>query len=306
MDSRYLQSFVYVVELGSIAEAARRLDLTPAAVAQRVKMLEQELGAKLVRRSGRTVGTTEAGERILDRARAVLHDIRDLKSDLNDASVLAGELRLGGTPTMMTSLIPDVLAELLARNPQMDIYLEPGTSVDLYRKVVSGDLDAAMLVQPLFDLPKSCDWRTFREEPLVLLTPASTQVSDVHEVLRSEPFLRYDRRVVGGQLADGYLRQHGIKPHQRCELDGLDAIAVLVDRGLGVSLVPDWRMTRFAGLALAKWPLPHAFPKRVVGLLWGRSSARMRLVQAFLKTAMDLESKGQTGSGAKLGRRRDR
>jgi len=94
--------------------------------------------------------------------------------------------------------------------------------------------------------------------------------------------------VVGGQLADGYLHQHGIKPHQRCELDGLDAIAVMVDRGLGVSLVPDWLMTRFGGLALAKWPLPHAFPKRVVGLLWGRSSARMRLVQAFLQTAMDL------------------
>jgi len=296
MDSRYLQSFVYVVELGSIAEAARRLDLTPAAVAQRVKMLEEELGAKLVRRSGRTVGTTEAGERILERARAVLHDIRDLKSDLNDASELAGELRLGGTPTMMTSLIPDVLGKLLARHPQMDIYLEPGTSVDLYRKVVNGDLDAAVLVQPLFDLPKSCDWHTFREEPLVLLTPASMQVSDVHEALRSQPFLRYDRNVVGGQLADGYLHQHGIKPHQRCELDGLDAIAVLVDRKLGVSLVPDWRMTRFAGLALAKWPLPHAFPKRVVGLLWGRSSARMRLVQAFLKTAMDLEPKGRTAS----------
>jgi len=288
MDSRYLQSFVYVVELGSIAEAARRLDLTPAAVAQRVKMLEEELGAKLVRRSGRTVGTTEAGERILERARAVLHDIRDLKSDLNDASVLAGQLRLGGTPTMMTSLIPDVLAELLARHPQIDIYLEPGTSTDLYRKVVSGDLDAAMLVQPLFDLPKSCDWYTFREEALVLLTPASMKVTDVHTVLQSEPFLRYDRNVVGGQLADGYLRQHGIKPHQRCELDGLDAIAVLVDRGLGVSLVPDWLMTRIAGLSLAKWPLPYAFPKRVVGLLWGRSSARMRLVQAFLKAAQEL------------------
>ncbi|MCX4164955.1 MULTISPECIES: LysR family transcriptional regulator [Paraburkholderia] len=288
MDSRYLQSFVYVVELGSIAEAARRLDLTPAAVAQRVKMLEQELGAKLVRRSGRTVGTTEAGERILERARAVLHDIRDLRSDLNDASELAGQLRLGGTPTMMTSLIPDVLAGLLARHPQIDIYLEPGTSLDLYRKVVSGDLDAAMIVQPLFELPKSCDWRTFREEPLILLTPASMPVSDPHAVLASEPFLRYDRNVVGGQLADAYLRQHGIRPHQRCELDGLDAIAVLVDRGIGVSLVPDWLMTRFAGLSLAKWPLPHPFPKRVVGLLWGRSSARMRLVQAFLNTALAL------------------
>jgi DNA-binding transcriptional LysR family regulator len=290
MDSRYLQSFVYVVELGSIAEAARRLDLTPAAVAQRVKMLEQELGAKLMRRSGRTVGTTEAGERILERARAVLHDIRDLRSDLNDSSDLAGQLRMGGTPTMMTSAIPDVLAGLLARHPQVDIYLEPGNSVDLYRKVVSGDLDAAMLVHPLFDLPKSCDWYTLREEPLVLLTPASLKVDDPHEVLRREPFVRYDRNVVGGQLADGYLRQHAIAPRQRCELDGLDAIAVMVDRGLGVSLVPDWLTTRFSELSLARWPMPHAFPKRVVGLLWGRSSARMRLVQAFLKTAQELNA----------------
>ncbi|WP_133645223.1 LysR family transcriptional regulator [Paraburkholderia flava] len=289
MDSRYLQSFVYVVELGSIAEAARRLDLTPAAVAQRVKMLEEELGAKLVRRSGRTVGTTEAGERILDRARAVLHDIRDLKSDLDDAPELAGQLRLGGTPTMMTSLIPDVLSRLLARHPGIDIYLEPGTSMDLYRKVVSGDLDAATIVQPLFELPKSCDWHTFREEPLVLLTPASMKVTDPHAVLANEPFLRYDRNVVGGQLADAYLRQHGIQPHQRCELDGLDAIAVLVDRGIGVSLVPDWMMNRYAGLSLARWPLPHPFPKRVVGMLWGRSSARIRLVQAFLSTAQALQ-----------------
>ena len=179
MDSRYLQSFVYVVELGSIAEAARRLDLTAAAVAKRVKMLEAELGTKLVRRSGRTVATTEAGERILNRARTVLHEVRDLKSDLHDAPVLAGQLRLGGTPTMMTSLIPDVLAKLLTRHLQIDIYLEPGTSTDLYRKVVSGDLDAAVLVQPLFELPKSCDWHTFREEPLVLLTQASMQVTSM-------------------------------------------------------------------------------------------------------------------------------
>ncbi|MGF6598640.1 DNA-binding transcriptional LysR family regulator [Paraburkholderia sp. GAS448] len=298
MDSRYLQSFVYVVELGSIAEAARRLDLTAAAVAKRVKMLEAELGTKLVRRSGRTVATTEAGERILNRARTVLHEVRDLKSDLHDAPVLAGQLRLGGTPTMMTSLIPDVLAKLLTRHLQIDIYLEPGTSTDLYRKVVSGDLDAAVLVQPLFELPKSCDWHTFREEPLVLLTQASMQVTDPHATLQTEPFLRYDRNVVGGQLADGYLRQHGIKPRQRCELDGLDALAVMTDRGLGVSLVPDWLMTRFAGLSLAKWPLPHPFPKRVVGLLWNRSSARVRLVQEFREVTVELLKENLHGADA--------
>ena len=285
MDSRYLQSFVFVVELGSIAEAARRLDLTPAAVAQRVKMLEAELGTTLVRRSGRTVGATEAGERILARARAVLHDIRDLRADIDNTDQLSGQLRLGGMATMMASLIPDALAVLLHRHPQMDFYLEPGTSLDLYRKVTSGDLDAAVIAQPLFNLPKSCDWHTFRKEPLVLLTPASMPVADVHTTLQTEPFIRYDRNVVGGQLADAYLRQHGIKPHQRCELDGLAAIATLVDRGLGISLVPDWASEELRGLSLRKWALPHTAPKRFVGLLWGRSSARIRLVQAFLAAA---------------------
>jgi DNA-binding transcriptional LysR family regulator len=285
MDSRYLQSFVFVVELGSIAEAARRLDLTPAAVAQRVKMLEVELGATLVRRSGRTVGATEAGERILARARSVLHDIRDLRADIDDTDQLGGQLRLGGMATMMASLIPDALAVLLHRHPQMDFYLEPGTSLDLYRKVTSGDLDAAVIAQPLFNLQKSCDWHTFRKESLVLMTPASMPVTDVHATLQTEPFVRYDRNVVGGQLADAYLRQHGIKPHQRCELDGLAAIATLVDRGLGVSLVPDWASQELAGLSLKKWALPHAAPKRLVGLMWGRSSARLRLVQAFLDAA---------------------
>ncbi|WP_246797593.1 LysR family transcriptional regulator [Burkholderia perseverans] len=288
MDSRYLQSFVYVVELGSIAEAARRLDLTPAAVAQRVKMLEQELGAQLVRRSGRTVGTTEAGERILERSRAILHDIRDLKSDLAESSVLAGQLRIGGMATMMTAFIPAVLAQLLARHPAIDFYLEPGTSLDLYRKVVHGDLDAALIAHPLFNIPKSCEWHTFREEPLVLLAPASMAVSDPHLTLQAEPFIRYDRNVVGGQLADSYLRQHGIITNQRCELDGLAAIAALVDRRLGVSLVPDWNVRALDGLSLAKWPLPHAFLKRRVGLIWHRSSARVRLVQAFLGVASEL------------------
>ena len=74
MDVRYLQSFVTVVESGSYAQAARRLDLTPTAVAARVKALEQTLGLSLVKRAGRSVRPTDAGMRILDRARALLRD----------------------------------------------------------------------------------------------------------------------------------------------------------------------------------------------------------------------------------------
>jgi DNA-binding transcriptional LysR family regulator len=284
MDSQFLQSFVSVVDHGSIAEAARRLDLTPAAVAQRIRALEGELGSPLLVRYGRTVRPTEAGARILDRARGVLRGIRDLQSAAAD-TLPAGQLRLGGILTAMTGLIPDILAKLVGRHPQIEIYLDPDTSISLYRKVSDGDLDAAVVVEPQFAIPKTCDWRTLREEPLILLAPASMPIDDPHTTLATEPFIRYDRNVRGGRLADAYLRQFGIRPHERFELNSPDAIAVLVDRGLGVSLLTDWATPWPTPTSLAKWPLPNRFQTRSIGVLWGRASARIRLVRAFLDVA---------------------
>ena len=94
MDTRFLESFITVVDGGSIAAAARRLNLTPAAVAQRLRALESEIGARLVIRSGRAVRPTDAGTAILAHARSLLSNVRDLQSiAMNDT--LAGELRLG-------------------------------------------------------------------------------------------------------------------------------------------------------------------------------------------------------------------
>ena len=62
---------------------------------------------------------------------------------------------------------------------------------------------------------------------------------DPHAILEHEPFIRLDRHVYAGRLIDRYLRKAGIRPKELFELDGLEAIAVMVDRGLGVSLLPD-------------------------------------------------------------------
>jgi DNA-binding transcriptional LysR family regulator len=80
MDTRFLQSFIAVVESGSIAEAARRLDLTPAAVAARIRTLEEDLGVALVSRAGRVVRPTEAGLQILDQSRSVVRSMSELRS----------------------------------------------------------------------------------------------------------------------------------------------------------------------------------------------------------------------------------
>src|SRR5579859_7130622 len=227
MDTRFVESFVTVVEKGSIAEAARRLNLTPAGVAQQLRAIEREIGKPIVMRTGRTVVPTEIGIAMLDRARALLRQARDLKAVTTDERPM-GELRLGAPPSILAGVLPQVLAPFAAKYPQVKIYLSPGASVDLYHTVLRGDLDAVVIVKPRFTIPKVFSWTLLRREQLVVVTPVSMKPDDPHRILMREPFIRYDRKNWGGQIVDQYLRHAGLKPKERMELPAIDAIAALV------------------------------------------------------------------------------
>ncbi|CAN4280641.1 LysR family transcriptional regulator [Pseudoxanthomonas sp. LjRoot125] len=291
MDTQFLNTFVVVADRGSMAAAARVLNITPAAVAQQIRTLERELGAPLIARAGRTVSLTEEGSRILQRARDLLRDVADMRSVANDSEV-SGELRLGACPTALAGMLPDILARMVDAFPQINVYIRPGYSAELYRAVENGELDAALVLQAPYNLPKTCDWQLLREEPLVVIAPARMAGRDPHELLRSEPLIRYDRNQWGGRVADDYLRRAGIVPHERFELNGLNAIAVMVDRGLGVSLVPDWAKPWPEGLDLVRIPLPMPSEPRRIGMVWSRSTVRIRLVTVLLQ-----ESRATAGQG---------
>ena len=282
MDTQFLITFVAVVDHGSMAAAARQLNITPAAVAQQIHTLEREIGAPLMARAGRTVSVTEPGARILQRARDLLRDVADLRTVAHDDAT-AGELRLGAGTNALTGLLPDVLARMVARYPRIQVFIKPGYSPDLHHAVEVGEIDAAIVLQAPFALPKTCGWALLREEPLVVLAPQRMAGRDPHELLATQPLIRYDRQQWGGRLADQYLRAAGIVPRERFELNALNAIAVMVDRGLGVSLVPDWVRPWPEGLQLVRIPLPNAFEPRRVGVVWSRSTIRIRLVKVFLE-----------------------
>jgi DNA-binding transcriptional LysR family regulator len=284
MDTEFLHTFVTVVDNGSMAAAARLLNITPAAVAQQIRTLEREIGQPLIARAGRTVGVTEAGTRILERARALLREVADLRTVAHDDGT-SGELRLGASTTALTGILPDILVRTVARFPHISVFIKPGYSVDLHRAVESGELDAAVVLQAPFELHKTCGWQLLREEPLVVLAPRSMEGHDPHELLATEPFIRYDRNQWGGRKADEYLRKVRITPQERFELNALNAIAVMVDRGLGVSLVPDWARPWPEGLNLVRIPLPLASEPRRIGVVWSHSTIRIRLVKAFLEEA---------------------
>ena len=293
METRFLETLVVVVECGSFAEAARRLNLTASAVAQRIQAIEAEVGVRLLTRFGRTVHPTSAAVGILERARSIQRDIRDLKSAAA-GGILSGELRLGVVPSMLTGFLPDLLARFAADHPQIQLQILRGDSAAVYRDLMEQRTDAAITSEPPFAIPKTCEWSLLREEPYVVLLPTAIQNGDPLAILRREPFIRLDRKLHGGQAIDRYLRKKRISPIERFELDGLDAIAIMVDRGLGVSLLPDYAPPWPEGLRLRKLPIPDRSMVRRIGLLWIRASLRLSLIQAFAEHAGQMTgSKGR-------------
>lgn len=284
METDFLQSFVLVAETGSMAEAARRSGLTPAAVAQQLRALERELGASLVARCGRTVAPTPAGHRLLERSRDILRDLGGLRTVVRE-DLVAGELRLGAINTALHTMLPHILGRLARAHPDVTVFIQSATSAQLFEAVRDDDVDVAVCLHPGFALAKSMAWDLLREEPLVVLAPESMAGQDVHELLKTQPLLRYDRSLGGGKQADRYLREQGIVPTERFELSSLLAIAMMVGEGLGVSLVPDIASPLTAGLRVVKLPLRAPVEPRRFGVLWRRGSTRARLVSAFLAQA---------------------
>ncbi|MBN3725113.1 LysR family transcriptional regulator [Burkholderia sp. Ac-20379] len=286
MDIRYIQSFVAVLECGSLAEAARRLDLTASAVAARIHSLEQDLGTSLIQRSGRYVRATPEGQKVLDSAHAVLRSVRDMHALAQGGEAAIGELRLGVFVSAMVSVLPAVLQRVYGKYPDTKIFVEPGASIELCRKVAAGELDVAIVVEPQFAIPKTCDWVELTEEPLVVVAHDTMAGRQAHDLLETEPFIRYDRSVLGGQLADKYIRDANLHPKQRLEIDGLLAIATLVDRGLGVSLLPDWPAMWKSGLSIVRIPLPERTPVRHIGLIIARHTPRLMLTRLLVEAAL--------------------
>jgi len=282
MDTAFLKGFLLTVETGSMSEAARRLDLTPAAVAQQIRALERSLGTSLVSRAGRSVKPTAAGLRLVVYAQPLVMGVDALKGLIN-TDTLTGELRIGAINTALLSFLPKMLKSFSNKHPEVSIYIQSGHSPELIRHFESDGLDAVICIHPKFSFSKSLQWQAFRDEPLLLLAPASSMSDRPRALLEQYPLIRYDRSLAGGKQADQYLRQLKVKPKEFVELSSIMAIALMVESGLGVSVVPDIDSKLVNGLAIRKILLNQGSAQRTIGMLSQRQSIKSTLLRRLFE-----------------------
>ena len=238
MDIRYLESLISVAELGSIASAARAQNLTPAAVGQRIAVLEAHFGAALLNRDAHKAMPTEACLDLLPEARVIVETFYRMGSVVGSPG-LAGKFHIGAISTALTGLLPGAIRELAEVAPKLVLQIKPGTSNSLFADLSERRIDAAIIVLPPYALPRSYTSELLRVEPLVLLSNNARGRSS-REKLTQNPYICYDSQSWGGLKAFQYLKDRRIHIEPFYELDALEAIEKLVRQGMGVSLVPRW------------------------------------------------------------------
>jgi DNA-binding transcriptional LysR family regulator len=232
-----LKTLIAVAREGTFAAAGNKIGLTQAAVSAQIQRLEAELGFEIFDRKGRSAHLNKMGHQILLQAQELLRLYNDLGSTTlgKPPSVL---VNIGAIASVQRSYLPDALAKFHQQCPQCRTRVIPGLSMEMVNLVDAGEIDMAVIIRPPFSLQSDLRWTTLALEPYRLIVPRELEGEDWSELLSSQPFIRYDRSSFGGRQVDRFLRQMHFNLREVCELDELEAIIKLVEKGVGIALVP--------------------------------------------------------------------
>lgn len=279
MDTRFIDSLISVIETGSIAAAARKQNLTAAAISQRIKSLENNLNCALLSRTGHSAKATDACLNILPRLRDIQQQVDLIQHDL-DTTSLSGELRIGVISSLLTSVLPRCITHLKQQAPDILLQITPGASQFIYQQLIEQKIDVALLVEPSFALPKVLQQTILFIEPLALIEPSSNAITTT-QALTTQPYIQYDHLSWGGALAKRYLTDKQIQVDTLCEIDALESIALMVEQGMGVSLVPHWEnLSKLAPQVNIKKIDNPIYNRRIIRLSH-RQNAKEKIMQAF-------------------------
>lgn len=141
MNIRFLETVVWLAELRNFRVTADRMNITPAAISNRISAVEQDLGVRLFDRDMRDVGLTPEGEIFVEGAREIVARYDDLITRINADATQQGTVRLGVLPAIALTLLPGVMQALRARFPFVRVRVTTDSSFALLQRLERRELD---------------------------------------------------------------------------------------------------------------------------------------------------------------------
>jgi DNA-binding transcriptional LysR family regulator len=291
LNLRQLRSLAAIRKHGSFAAAGTQIGLSQSAISVQMQQLEHSLGATLFDRASKPAMLTPEGARIAALADEVLDSLAHIRR------VAGGEERLdsvaiGFVPTTVQHLLPRVLEALREEYPELRVRVVSGLSGELSLAVAQGELDYALLTAPAVEMPE-LEITPIASEPFYVIGPSASAAdgSDAG-LLRSLPYIAFNRRTWVGQHIAARLQQRGIHVNQAIEIDSLDAIENLVAKGFGVSIVPQRLHAPIDAADIVQIPFGNPVDTRQLALVSRVSRGRSSLDRAIGRIFAELPRQG--------------
>lgn len=269
MNTRFLETFVTVANLGSFRAAAQQLNVSQATVSSRISSLETELRVDLFDREFHATRITVAGALILDKAQDILTTERKLRETLSDPTTAVGRVRLGLVSSVVHTWLCDLIEEVARCYPRLELELTVEPTPNIAAAFERGALDMLLTTDERHDEtcvcadlpPLAMGWfgpEGMRDESLSL--------SDVV----SSPLITFTRNSRPHANVLALFSERGLRPSIVHCITSMAAIARLTRRGLGIATLP--LACDLAGPGLYELDVDAKLPALPLYCVWRRSS----------------------------------
>jgi molybdate transport repressor ModE-like protein len=262
-----LRLFLHVAEAGSITHGARSSNMTLASASERIRAMEEALGAPLLARKRRGVELTPVGSVLVQHAQRVTQQLEQMRGELSSyAKGLRGHVRLLSNTVGMLEYLPAALAAFLSANPNVDVDLEERPSQEIVRAIAAGRADIGIIAGTV-DPAAELETFPFAENLLVLVVPRGHVLSGRRKISFSLA-LQHDFVGLGaGSALQEYVNQQAQRAAQRLKvrvrLSSFDLICHMVESGIGIAVVPEAAARRWQrSMSIRVIPLTDAWAVR--------------------------------------------
>jgi LysR family transcriptional regulator, hydrogen peroxide-inducible genes activator len=283
MEIHQLRYFCAVAETSSFSRAAVQTHVSQPSLSQQILKLEDELGARLFDRLGRSVRLTELGKTFLPRARAVLRELEAAKGDVDERKdSVGGSICIGVIPTIAPYLLPPHLTFFTRQFPQARLAVVEEITPVLLERLRASSVDIAILALPI----RGTEFETFPllTERLFAALPKTHKLARHRSLslkdLRAEPFLLLRDGHCFRDTAIAACDRARLNPQIIFESGQFSSILSMVGTGMGISIVPEMAIDKRQACRYVR--IADSAAKRTIGavVLRGRSLTRVHL--AFL------------------------
>jgi DNA-binding transcriptional LysR family regulator len=232
LDLELLRSFVSVVDAGGFTRAGERVHRTQSTVSQQIKRLEDDIGQPLLKRNGKDVTPTEAGERLLSYARRLLALAEEARDVMTRPGGHEGVVRLGVPEDFAAYRLTKLLAAFSRSHPALRLDVRADQSASLKRDLARGDLDLALFKREAGEKggiavwPERLHWVTSKSHP-------------IEAKAGSVPLIGYPPGCLFRARAIHALESAGRTWHMAYTSSNLAGIQAAIAAGMGLSILSE-------------------------------------------------------------------